>query len=180
MKSVEASVISRSQSVSTGISNTQRLKIVSGQYSWTDKIFPVFDEMLKYGKTPAILEIFQGMFLLLQLVGVSFWPAYSFLELTNSIDDQIKKWFMRIVFFTNVAHDIQSLTISVIIFAVLLGIIILFLVIQIISYFTSRKFSRPLIIALKIVLDIIPVLSFIPCSFFVGISLKYAISRNFL
>ena len=178
MKSVEASVVSRSQSVSTGVSNTQRLKLVSGQYSWTDRIFPVFDEMLKYGKTPAVLEIFQGIFMLVQLCGVSFWPAFAFLELTDVVDDQIKKWFLRIAFFSAIEHDVPSLTISLIILTVLLGIILIFLIIQIISYFTTRKFSRPLIIGLKIVLDIIPVLTFLPCAFFVGICLKYAIMEK--
>ena len=178
MKSVDNSVVSRSQSQSNGVSNTNFKNIVTGSYSWTDVVFPLFDEMLKYGQTPAFLEMFVVVYLVFQLTAVAFWPCYSFSSITDSIDDQVKLWILRVGFMTKLSHDVSDLTISIIIFSILLGLIIFTLIVLLILYKQSRRFNRAAIITFKIFFDVIPIITIMPLSCFVGISLKYALLQK--
>lgn len=167
--------ILHSRSQSTTGSNEQRQKIVSAQFSVMDKIFPLLNEMLKTGKVPGIIEHFLVIHIFFQIFAFSLWPAFTFLKLTDKIDDVIGLWIYRIAFLSEISQKVSSLTVSLILFSILIFLFIFSFGLELFIFFKIRHFNKILLHFARTCFDVIPMLTLLPITSWLGLSLKYAI-----
>ena len=172
MKSVES--ISRSQS-STAISNTTRKQIINGEYAKVDKIFPVMDEMLKYAEVPDFLDILLVVYLFIQLIAISLWPAFSFDSLTDAWDDQVKLWILKIAFMSEMNRDETKMLTSLIVQTVLIAVLIIIMAYEMGTFYSTKKLIKGTLTIAKIAFDLIPILCLLPAADWAGVAIKYGI-----
>ncbi|EAY19483.1 Adenylate and Guanylate cyclase catalytic domain containing protein [Trichomonas vaginalis G3] len=167
-----------SRSMSSGTSADARNKIIHGEHSFIDKIFSVFDEMLKVGTVPVFLEQVTLVIIMLQIFSFSLWPAFTFLQLTNSWDDVICLWIFRVTFISKVSKAKEALQISLIIFSVLVLLLVGSIGLQLVVYYHTRRFFKWALSLSRTCFDIIPILLLMPISLFLGGCLKYTIKET--
>lgn len=170
--------ILHSRSQSTSGTNDQRHKIVSGEFSVLDKVFPLLDEMLKTGKVPSILESILFVHIYFQIFAFSLWPAFTFLKLTDRLDDTIGMWIYRIAFISEVSLKHSSIIGSLIFFSILILIFLVSFGIELFVFFKTRRFNKPLLHVARTCFDVIPMLILLPISEWTGICLKYSIKMK--
>ena len=133
------------------------------------------DEMLKYAEVPDFLDILLVVYLFIQLIAVSLWPAFSFDSLTNRWDDQVKFWILKIAFMSEMNHDEDKMLTSLIVQTVLIALLIIIIGYELGTYHSTKKLIKGTLTIAKIAYDLIPILCLLPAADWAGVALKYCI-----
>ena len=166
---VDQSQISRS--TSDGGSNGLRRKIVLGQSSKIDIVFPLVDNITQHTQFPLIISSFISIFFYLQVLFSAIWPVSSFWSREGTFGKAFN--ILQIIFwFTEVDATKDYLTILIIILAAILVLAYGFIIFSLYRFKTLHRFEKWNLYPSRFILEAIAPIMFHPAAAFTGASLK--------
>ena len=174
----EVSTLSQSQSLSNAADISNRNMIISGTFSYIDRLFPLFDDIFKYSKIP---EVFYSILILLntiQMISTSFWPGIESIHDYDGIPGKIVKVLVQIAYFNDLSYSDTMFTIGFIILTVLFVIVLGVIGIQLLIYNQKRRFIKWTLYPTRIIVEFIPLILICPIGLYIG-QLFTQITRGF-
>lgn len=162
LRGAEASTMSKSMSCSMDVQ--ARNDIINGKGGPLDQLFPLFDEIQKQVDLPLPLYYIVLLFVIFQVIAVSFWSMLPS-NLDKSDDDigyKIVQVWTQVAFYTDHTDSTLDLTIIFAIVSAFAFIFVFGVWIQIIIFRAERRFIKWTLVLTRIVIEFCPTVCMIP------------------
>ena len=165
---VEASTFSQSQSLSNAADVSRRNNIINGTVSIIDRLFPLFDDILKFTKIPLVFYMVLILLNTIQFIATSFWPGITSIHDYQGVAGQIVKILCMIAYFNDLKKTPSSYLICFIIMTVLFVLIIASLIIQMVIFSHRRRFIKWTLYPTRIIIEFFPLILVAPIGMLLG------------
>ena len=173
---VEASTLSRS--TSQVVDAAVRKDIIDGKTSPLDRLFPLSDEILKRTKVPQFLYMILSLYVLIEMLCVSYWAQFpDYYDYDRGVD-KVLKVFFEMTFFCDLSSSDLSLTIRFAITTVFTVVCFGMLTFQQLSYGKTRRFVKWTLYVTRFLFEFVPILCLVPLGNFVGQSFHVMVNDH--
>ncbi|OHT00099.1 Adenylate and Guanylate cyclase catalytic domain containing protein [Tritrichomonas foetus] len=164
----EASTLSRSMSISNVADASNRNAVISGNAYFLDKLFPLYDDILKFTRIPPMFYQIIMLVSTIQMLGTSFWPLLSGLNLFQGTSGKIAKTICQITYFNNLSDENSMILILFVVITLVFLVILFAIVGQLVFFSHHRRFIRWTLYPTRITIEFLPLLFICPMGYLVG------------